>query len=68
MKVGFTGTRKGMSLTQAHSCQLVLAWLIQANKLFDAELHYGKHETVKLLADEEAARLANAIGYRLEPH
>jgi hypothetical protein len=67
MKIGFTGTREGMSRVQAHHCQLVLAWLFAASKL-RPELHYGRHERAVLLADQEAATLATALGYQSEPH
>ncbi len=70
MKVGFTGTRNGMSRRQASSLQYMLALLRHADKTVEREtvLHYGTHERVTLKADKEAAELARALGYETEPH
>lgn len=71
MRVGFTGTREGMSRYQASQCQSVLALLKKASPnaaMFAPEFHYGTHERATLLADEEAAKLAEALGFSRMPH
>lgn len=70
MKVGFTGTRKGMSGLQASQLQYVLALFYHADKAVNRkpELHFGRHESVELKADKEAAALASSLGYATEPH
>jgi hypothetical protein len=68
VRVGFTGTREGMSRDQARQ----LRWLLDAlldSHLADGEFHYGTHATVALLADGEAAQIAAELGVKaLVPH
>ncbi len=70
MKVAFTGTRHGMNAAQLKQCRYVLALFYHADALVQQrpEFHYGTHETVTLLADEQAACMAKEAGYKLVPH
>lgn len=70
MKVGFTGTRAGMSDAQDGQLQYVLALFKHADKAVGrkSEFHYGVHEDVVLEADSRAAELANVAGFHLVSH
>jgi hypothetical protein len=70
VKVGFTGTRHGMNAAQRGQLRYMLALLRHADQAVGlaSEFHYGTHESVQLLADEEAARYAEAHGFALVPH
>lgn len=58
MKVGFTGTREGMSQAQREAVAKLLA------ELHADEFHHGDC----IGADEQAAAIARAIGYRIHSH
>lgn len=64
MKIGFTGTRSGMSRHQAK----YLHAFLNAMRGDGHEFHFGTHEDVELKADLEAAEIASHYGYRLVPH
>lgn len=71
MNVGFTGTREGMSRRQASQLQYVLALFNHADLAIGRaapRLHYGTHESVGLLADEEAANMAAGLCYETVGH
>jgi hypothetical protein len=65
MKIGFTGTREGLSLTQRFALRATLTLLTPQGA---NEFHYGTHKNVPLLADDEAADIADVFGYALKPH
>ena len=65
MKVGFTGTRRGMTQVQLDQLAFVLGIVgIPSGQ----EFHYGTHESVRLLADEQARNLAVLLGFTPVPH
>lgn len=66
LRVGFTGTRAGMSAAQRTQLVFMLAAMGRQGVIH--EFHYGTHETVRLLADEQAAEIAKAQGYTPVPH
>lgn len=70
MKVGFTGSRHGMSRRQATQLQWLLSVLRHADLKVHrpSEFHYGTHEDAELKADDEAAKLAASLGYEPIPH
>src|SRR5436309_1902872 len=60
IRIGFSGTRFGMTLAQ----KAVIEAELQANYTPGSELHFGDC----LGADEEAAGIARKIGYKLICH
>lgn len=66
MKIGFTGTRSGMSRWQVKQLMAFLRAFSTTGR--EVEFHYGTHETVDLLADTEAATIAEQFGFTLCPH
>lgn len=65
MKVGFTGTRDGMSPQQIHQLLFVLGVLgVERGQ----EFHYGAHKYAQLKADKAAARHAADYGFVPVPH
>lgn len=72
MKVGFSGTREGMSVEQLDQLGFVLACLgrqgMNQTSRPTHEFHYGTHETVDLKADRAAANLAHRYGWKVVPH
>jgi len=65
VRVGFTGTRRGMSQPQKDQLAFVLGICCLPP---GQEFHYGTHESAVLLADVEAATIAASFGFRLRPH
>lgn len=65
IKLGFTGTRHGMTQRQTQQLTLVLSLL---NECDEKEFHYGTHESVRLVADEQAAEIAKIHGFKTVPH
>lgn len=59
--VGFTGTRRGMTVPQERSVANLLQRLHKGPR---SEFHYGMEEH----ADTSAARIASNLGYRLIGH
>lgn len=65
MKVGFTGTRAGMSPRQIDQLLLVLGVFGLPR---GQEFHYGTHKHAQLKSDKLAARLAADYGFVPVPH
>lgn len=65
MKVGFTGTRKGMSQDQLDQLYFVLGWFVVPRP---PEFHYSTHVTAELVADRQAAAAAARFGCALWAH
>lgn len=59
MKVGFTGTRAGMSAIQKQQLATVLRWLNEGDAVAFTELHHG----MAVGADMEAETIAKANGW-----
>ena len=66
LKVGFTGSRDGMSLYQGSQLADLFSLLMVRD--YGGEFHYGTHAEVVLKADEQAAKMAAACGFRLRPY
>lgn len=62
MKIGFTGTRAGMSVAQASQLQLVVAWLRQADQKVGRVTEFHDGDCPDGGADQEARALAVALG------
>lgn len=64
MRVGFTGSRKGMTMSQHEQLARVLAWL-RSGWQFESgeplEFHHGN--SPELGADQQAAAIAVRLGY-----
>lgn len=60
MKVGFTGTREGMTLAQKHAVETLLRDLHRPG----AEFHHGDC----VGSDEEAAAIADELGFIIHSH
>lgn len=67
MRIGFTGTRRGMSTTQAAQLAFILGTIGRGLTL-GQEFHYGTHAKARLLADEQARSYAEKFGYVPVPH
>ncbi len=67
MKLGFTGTRRGMTAAQRHSLISELTWYRyrgHAQPTFDVEFHHGACRG----ADTEAASIAERLGCSIVSH
>lgn len=68
MKIGFTGTRKGMSDTQRSLLEEALRWLMDITDAAAGEWAVSKvpefHHGAAAGADTEAAGLARRVGYQ----
>ena len=72
MKIGFTGTREGMSKAQFDQLAMVLRWLKKAHELdgdpAKPEFHHGECPVNVGGADLEARDEAVAFGFKEVPH
>jgi hypothetical protein len=70
MRIGFTGTRYGMSVAQEVQLRHMLGTFRTSDQAtgMRSEFHYGTHESVVLESDAEAASIAEEMGYRLVAH
>ena len=63
LRIGFTGTREGMSEAQERQLRYTLQFVLSVSG--SPEFHYGEHDKVELKADRVAARIAHSLGYVL---
>lgn len=65
MKVGFTGTREGMSVKQREQLDYLFSRFSGGVR---GEFHYGTHQNVQLTADHQAALIADRYFRLCVPH